>query len=641
MKPLLILGRYAGFCYGVASALNMVYNHIHLEKLCTYGDIIHNKQVINDLKSKGVEVIENIDDANGRTVAIRTHGISKAIYDYMDKNNIKYIDCTCKHVKKIHNIVLNASKKGLLVIVIGDCKHPEVAGIAGFSQNGAIVLNSKEQALNTVFDKSKKYCVVVQTTFIYENYIQILNILKEAGIELEEINNTICNATSNRQYEAESISKNVDIMLVIGDKKSSNTVKLFEICYKNCKKTFLIETIDDLVLNNLNLNGKIGITAGASTPPDTIKGALIKMNELDKSQTQTQTFEEMLGESITTLHTGDIVKGTVIQVSNGEVSVNLGYKSDGIIPRSEFSEDQTIDPSEIVKPGDPIEVFVVRVNDGEGNVMLSRKKIEANKSMVLLEAAYNEKTVVSGKVIEIVKGGLIALVGGVRIFVPSSQASNRYVEDLSVFIGKEFNFNIIEFDKSKRRIVGSRKNLAAIEQAESKERVFNTIAVGQKIKGIVTRIVEFGAFVDVGGVDGLVHISELSWSRIPKVQDVLKEGDQVTVCVLAVDKEKGKISLSLKNVEGDPWNNIAEKYPVGQVISGKVVRMVPFGAFIELEEGLDGLVHVSQIAKNHVEKPEDVLSIGENINVKVIGIDPENKRISLSKKAADLAEQTA
>lgn len=627
---MVLLGKHAGFCYGVDLALKTVYNHCELEKLCTYGPVIHNKHIVDELAGKGVEVINDLKDAGDRTVVIRAHGIPKQDYDFMSENGIKFLDCTCPNVKEIHKIVEREYSQGKTVIIVGDENHPEVKGINGFAENTALVVNSTENI--PTLNPGKPHILVIQTTFIRENFENILNILKKSGTDIT-IYDTICNATAVRQNEAVEIAKQVDVMLILGDKQSSNTQKLHEICAKHCGKTFLAESIADFELNNFNSNDKIGITAGASTPPVIIKEAFFTMSELENTTNPEQSFSEMLDESFVTLHTGDVVKGTVIQVSNGEVSVNLGYKSDGVIPRSEFSDDNSIDPANQVKPGDEIEVFVVRVNDGEGNVTLSKKKVDANKNMSELEAAFTEQRVVSGKIIDIVKGGLIALINEVRVFVPSSQISNRFVEDLTQFKGQTLNFNIIDFDKDRRRIVAGRKALSTQELNEKREKVFAELKEGQTVEGVVTRIVDFGAFVDIGGVDGLIHISELSWGRVSKVTDVLSIGNKVTATVLAVNPEKGKISLSLRSVENDPWANINERFPVGKVVTGKVVRMVPFGAFIELADGLDGLMHISQISDKHIEKPEDVLSVGETVEVAVTAIDPESKRISLSKKA--------
>ena len=637
----------AGFCFGVKRAIEMAYEAIGVEpKLYSYGQLIHNKTVTDDLASKGLEIVENLDGLTEGTSLIRSHGVGKALYDEAEAKGLKILDGTCPFVKKIHNIVHEKLANGMGIIIVGDGTHPEVIGINGWCENTAVILEDEEAAKTKEIPEKDRYAVVVQTTFRQAKFDKILEILQDRGVNME-IHNTICSATEKRQTEAEELSKTVDKMIVIGGKNSSNTQKLVEICAKNCGNTVHIETICDLVLNNFGKDDKIGITAGASTPPAIIKEVVVTMSEALENAVQNlggseeATFEQMLEESLVTLHTGDVVKGTVIQVVNEEVSVNLGFKSDGIIARGEFSSDPTVIPSKTVQPGDEIEVFVVRVNDGDGNVMLSRKRIEAQKGIEEIEAAYNEKAVVTGTVTSVVKGGLIAVVNGVNVFIPSSQVSNRFIEDLSVFNGQELEFNIIEVDRVKRRFIGGRKALVEQEIAAKRAALFETIQAGSRVNGTVSRLTDFGAFVDLGGVDGLIHISEMSWGRISNPKEVLKEGQEVEVFVLDVDKEKGKISLSLKDADKNPWKLAAEKYAVGSIVEGKVVRMVPFGAFVELEPGVDGLVHISQIANKHVVKPEDELKVGEVINVKVLEVNPEQKKISLSKRQADAPVEEA
>ena len=635
------LAASAGFCFGVKRAIEMAYAEIEKndgEPLYSYGPLIHNKEVTNDLDAKGLHIIESLEGVDKGTVVIRSHGVGKFLYDALEEKGMKMVDGTCPFVKKIHTIVNEAWNEGKNVIIAGDSKHPEVMGINGWCGNSAVILESPEEAQAAELDPDKEYAVVVQTTFRQSKFDDMIEILKEKGLNLD-ISQTICSATEKRQKEAMELSQNVDKMIVIGDKKSSNTQKLVEICRKNCENTVHIETICDLVLKNFSGGDRIGITAGASTPPAIIKEVVVTMSENVK--VEEMSFEQMLEESLVTLHTGDVVKGTVIQVVGEEVSVNLGFKSDGVIPRGEFSRDTTVVPSQVVKAGDEIEVFVVRVNDGDGNVLLSRKRIEEQKGMEDIEKAFNEKTVVTGTVTDVVKGGLIAIVNGVRVFIPSSQVSNRFIEDLSVFKGQELDFNIIEMDRVKRRIIGGRKALVEQEIAAKKAALFETIEAGAKIAGTVSRLTDFGAFVDLGGVDGLIHISEMSWGRISNPREVLKEGQAVEVFVLDVDKEKGKISLSLKDANMNPWTLAVEKYAVGTVVEGKVVRMVPFGAFVELEPGVDGLVHISQIANKHVVKPEDELKVGEVINVKVLEVNSEQKKISLSKRQAEAPVEEA
>lgn len=577
------LAESAGFCFGVKRAIELAYAEIEKkngEPLYSYGPLIHNKEVTNDLDQKGLHIIESLDGVEKGTVVIRSHGVGKFLYDALEEKGMQAVDGTCPFVKKIHTIVHDAWQQGKQVIIAGDGKHPEVMGINGWCENSAVILENPEEAAAAELDTEKEYAVVVQTTFRQSKFDAMLDILREKGLKLD-ISQTICSATEKRQKEAMELSQMVDKMIVIGDKKSSNTQKLVEICKKNCENTVHIETICDLVLKNFSSGDKIGITAGASTPPAIIKEVVVTMSE-ENVKVEEMSFEQMLEESLVTLHTGDVVKGTVIQVVGEEVSVNLGFKSDGVIPRGEFSRDTTVVPSQVVKAGDEIEVFVVRVNDGDGNVLLSRKRIEEQKGMEDIEKAFNEKTVVTGTVTDVVKGGLIAIVNGVRVFIPSSQVSNRFIEDLSVFKGQELEFNIIEMDRVKRRIIGGRKALVEQEIAAKKAALFETIAVGAKIAGTVSRLTDFGAFVDLGGVDGLIHISEMSWGRISNPREVLKEGQAVEVFVLDVDKEKGKISLSLKDANMNPWKLAVDKYAVGTIVEGKVVRMVPFLSLIHI-----------------------------------------------------------
>lgn len=632
------LAKSAGFCFGVKRAIEMAYAQIEKGELTySYGPLIHNKEVTGDLEKKGVSIIDTLDGITEGSVLIRSHGVGKFLYDALEEKGLGVVDGTCPFVKKIHDIVKEQYDLGKTILLVGDGKHPEVIGINGWCENEAIILQTVAEAKELQLEETKQYAIVVQTTFRQNLFDEIVSAIKKQEIDIK-IFQTICSATEKRQVEASELSKKVDKMIVIGDKKSSNTQKLVEICEKNCKNTKHIETICDLVLKFYEKSDIIGITAGASTPPAIIKEVVVSMADVVENVELLEdgmSFAEMLEASLVTLHTGDVVRGTVIQMVGEEISVNLGYKSDGVIPRGEFSSDTTVLASESVKVGDEIEVFVVRVNDGDGNVLLSRKRIEAQKGLEEIEVAYNEKAVITGLVTEVVKGGLIAVVNGVRVFIPSSQVSNRFIEDLSVFKGKELDFNIIEMDRVKRRYIGGRKALVEKEISAKRAALFETIVSGVKATGTVSRLTDFGAFVDLGGVDGLIHISEMSWGRITNPKEVLKEGQTVEVFILDVDKEKGKISLSLKDSEMNPWKIAVEKYAVGTIVEGKVVRMVPFGAFVELEAGVDGLVHISQIANKHVVKPEDELKVGEIISVKVLEVNAEQKKISLSKRQAE------
>ncbi|MCL1995750.1 MAG: bifunctional 4-hydroxy-3-methylbut-2-enyl diphosphate reductase/30S ribosomal protein S1 [Defluviitaleaceae bacterium] len=632
----IILAKTAGYCIGVKTAVDKLYQQIEQGEtnLVTYGPIIHNKHVTQDLAKRGVHAIESMESLNGiaGTVVIRTHGIPPKVYDYMEGNNISYKDYTCPFVKKIHRIVQNEYAKGRNIIIIGNAAHPEIIGINGFAKDTSITVQTLKQAQELQLEQDKNYSVVVQTTFHIENFEKIVEVLKNKAENIE-IYNTICSATTERQIEAGELSKKVDKMIVIGDKSSANSNKLYEVCKENCENTYFIENIDEIELNIFETRDKIGITAGASTPAAVIKEAVTKMSKLE-NDTQ-QTFEEMLDSSLITLHTGDVVKGTVLQITNNEISVNLNYKSDGIVARDELSDDPNADPKEMFSVGDEIEVYVMKVNDGDGNVILSHKRIEEQKNVATIETAFKEKTVLKGKVVDVVKGGLMARINGVKVFVPSSQVSSRFVDDLHKFKGQDLDFHIIEFNRERRRMVAGRKELAQQEEQRKKQEAIAQLEVGMEVEGTISRMVGFGVFVDLGNIDGLIHITELSWNRNKKPSSLFNVGDHVKARVLKIDVEKLKISLSIKDMLGDPWNDAKEKYPIGSIVVGRVVRMVKFGAFVELESGVDGLIHISQISKNHVSRTEDILRIGQDVHVKIIDLDKENKKISLSKKEAD------
>ncbi len=623
----IIVAKSAGFCYGVNRAVKTVYEQLENTKVVTLGEIIHNKVVTSDLSIKGANVINDLDEYTGGTLIIRTHGVTEEIINNINEKNICYNDCTCPDVKRIHKIVEEKSKDGFDIIVVGNEVHPEVEGILGWCKSNTTVISDETDSKIDGLQKDIKYFVVAQTTYNSEMFENVIKKLNEKKINIS-YKNTICNATEVRQKEAIEISKKVNVMIVLGDKKSSNSTKLFELCKKNCKNTYFIESITDLQLKFICNSGNIGITAGASTPQAIIKEAILFMSEQLE-----QSFEEMLKQQEeTALRPRATVTGTVIKVVGDEVFVNVNYKSDGIIPYGEFSKDPEVKPTDVVKPGDEIDVYVLTLNDGEGNVKLSRKKVEDMKSFYELEEIYENKEVVKGKVVRTVNGGLIANINTVDVFVPASQISATFVRDLKQFVDKEFDFNIIEFNKAKGKVVAGRKELAIAEENKRKEEIYAKITEGTVVEGVVRRVVDYGAFVDIGGVDGLVHISELAWNRVKKVTDIVNVNDKVEVKILEINQEKGKIALSLKAVTPNPWDLVTEKYPVGSVVEGTVVRIVDFGAFVDIEPGIDALLHISQISNEHTEKVEDVLTVGQNIKAEVIELDLANKKISISAK---------
>jgi len=463
-----------------------------------------------------------------------------------------------------------------------------------------------------------------------EKYDEIYEIIKKKFANTLKFD-TICNATEKRQREAREIYGTVDIMIVIGGKNSSNTQKLYEICSENCPLTYKIETVAELPPLDIKNINTIGITAGASTPDWVIKEVIKTMEEMMNKHENEMSFKEAFEESeVNSLRAGEIVKGRIIGYNTSEVFVDLGYKADGTISMEEFLDDPDFDPEKDLKEGDEILVYITKVNDGEGNVSLSKKRVDLMLGMEEIEEAFNEKKPLEAVVKEVVNGGVVANYKGVRVFIPASQMDEHFVKDLNEFLNKKVKFEILEMSKNKRRVVGSRKNVLEKEKAEKLEEFWNNVEVGKEYTGTVKSLTNFGAFVDLGAVDCLIHLSELSWKKISKPSDVLKVGQKVTVRILGFDREKQKVSLGYKKAEENPWYNIDKKYSVGDIVEGKIIRLVPFGAFVEFEEGVEGLVHISQISNVHLAKPDEVLSVGQVVKMKVLEVNPELKKISLS-----------
>lgn len=629
------VAKSAGFCYGVKRAVDAVYEKLEENghgKIATLGHLIHNRQVVEDLQQRGVTVYESVEDIeNDAELIIRTHGITKKALDIIKSKNIKYYDLTCPFVAKIHKIVEEHYLNGYQIVIVGDANHPEVVGINGWCENSAVILYSCD---DVIFDKiaQKKVCIVAQTTINREIFEQIVQFIKKTCKEVLFFD-TICNATKNRQTETLELSRKSDVMIVIGGKQSSNTRKLYEISKENCPDTFYIETFEQLP-QNINLtNKKIGITAGASTPSRIIEEVLSTM----------ENFEQLLEENLKTLNTGEVVTGTVIEVRNNEVIVDLGFKSDGILTLDNLTDDPTLKPSDIVKVGEEIEVYIVGVNDAEGKTVLSRKKVLAKKNWEKIKAAFEAKEILEGKVIQAVKGGVIALTDGSKVFIPARQASAKFVQDLTTLVGETVKYRIIELDERRQRVVGSVRSVLDEERKAVEEKFWAGVEVGKQYTGTVKSITNFGAFVDIGGVDGLVHISELSWSKIKHPSEIVNEGDVVTVYIKDFNAETKKISLGYKKQEDNPWVIAENKYKVNDVVSCKIVRMMPFGAFAEIIPSVDGLIHISQIANERINKPEDVLTIGQVVDAKITDAKWEDKKISLSIKAllAPAAEDAA
>lgn len=656
----------AGFCFGVNRAVKMAEETVNNYKdkdIYSLGPIIHNKDVVEDFEKKGLKIIDDISELKENDVLIiRAHGVPKAIYDKAEEKNIIIVDATCPFVKKIQNKVSNFTEEGFSTVIVGDRDHPEVIGIKGWNGESIVVGDESEAEK---LDLKGKVCVVAQTTLVKEKWDRICNIIKEKAPGCE-ISNTICSATSERQQEGKKIAGEADVMIVIGDPHSSNSQKLYQICKQDCKNTYFIEnakqidkewltnkklghgnqktevgsrdTVADNDFNcqlstvNRQLDFKVGITAGASVPQHIIKEVVNAVNDLEKQNGEEMSFGELLEGSVKRIESGEVLKGRVIRVSHNEIFVDLGYKADGIIPYEEFSDNPEEKPSELYKVGDEIDVYVIKVNDGEGNVLLSRKRIEYLKGWDRIEEAYKNGELLNGIVNEVVNAGAIVLVTGVRVFIPASQFSDKPGTDLLQYIKKPVAIKIIDFNRQKKKVIGSRKAVILKEKEELAKKRWETIEIGQTVKGTVKRLADFGAFVDIGGIDGLIHISELAWGKIKHPSEVVSEGQEVEVTITDINKEKGKVSLSYKKTLDNPWEVGIKNYNAGDVIKGKVVNMMPFGAFVEFAAGLTGLVHISQISDKRIGKPQEVLNLGQEVEAKITEIDMEKKKISLSIK---------
>ena len=651
----IIVAESAGFCFGVNRAINILYKLIDEKKpACTLGPIIHNMQMVNELREKGVRTIDKISEAKeNETIVIRSHGVPQSIVDEINERHLDYIDATCPFVSKIHKIVSETDDDSI-VIIAGDKNHPEVQGIMGHCKSKCYTFKNQEelQELFSIIPQKnyKTIKIVAQTTFDLKEWEKSLKSLKNVYTNTK-IFDTICNATSIRQREAANISKSVDLMFVIGDKHSSNSFKLYSICSSNCENTFFIETADELPLEMVKKADSIGVTAGASTPARIIKEVLDKMSEVNTSSVNENelSFEEMLEESLKSMNTNERVMGTVMSIApNGDVSVDVGRKQAGFIPKDEISYDPTVTAQDVLKVGDEVELLIMKTNDQEGTIMLSKKRVDAQKNWEELEALNGSDEIFTGKVIEAVNGGIIVMLKDNRIFIPASQATLSRDEDPSALVGKEVQYRLLEVSRKgrRKRAIGSIKSVLKEKRAEEKAKLLETLAVGNHYKGVVKSLTRYGAFVDIGGVYGMIHISELSWSRIKHPSEVVNVGDEVEVYIKDINEETKKISLGYKKEEDNPWFILKNEYPVGSVVKCKIVGLTTFGAFANIIPGIDGLIHISQIANKRIDKPQDVLSVGQEVEAKIIAIDFDKKRVSLSMRAllpeeADKAEDTA
>lgn len=641
-----IIAEKSGFCFGVKRAVEIAINEKskHKKNIYTLGPLIHNNDVVSFLKGKGIYPIDLKDiDAleKGDVIIIRSHGIAKHDLNVLQNKGFTIVDATCPNVLNIQKKAELYSERGYGIIIIGDSTHPEVIGINGWCGNKAVITKNGNGLMNL----PAKVCVLCQTTEKFEDFKNALNKIIELTKEII-IFNTICSSTETRQQCADDLSKKVDAMVVIGSKFSSNTTKLYEICKKNCSDTIHVENsgeIPDNIIKEKN-KLKIGVTAGASTPEWIIKEAVLKMSDDEKMEINEQSEQNeqlaFMEQNDRQISVGMITKGEVISVGEKQAFLNIGYKIDGILPLGEVTENENADLNDFLKVGQEIETKVVSRRNEDGYVVLSRIELEREQASKSIRDAKENKTILNVLITQAVNGGLVASYKGVRIFIPASHIELYHVEDLSIYVGKEIDVNIIEIKEERKstRIVASRRDILKQEKAEKEEETWNTLEKDTIVDGEVKRLTNFGAFVEINGVDGLLHVSEISWGRVEKPGDVLKIGDKIKVYILNVDKENKKVSLSMKKLTEDPWNNADIKYPAGNIVLGKVMRFAPFGAFVQLEPGVDGLVHISQISHNRINKPEDALKIGETVKAKILDVNKDSKKIGLSIKQVDEIE---
>ena len=621
----------AGFCFGVKRALDMAERTAESSQAVSLGPLIHNQQVVKRLSERGIRVVNDLSEVTSdQALIIRSHGVGPSVYEGTENKGIRVVDATCPFVQKAQRLAAESAQLGRQVIVMGDKLHPEVQGILGWAGEQAIPIQTVEEAKKLPF--YPHLAVLAQTTQLAENFMRIVEELKLHTGDIT-VHNTICNATAERQKVARELAETVDVMVVVGGRNSANTRKLASICAER-SKTYLIETV--LELETIWFSGaeSAGLTAGASTPDWIIEEVYKKMSDMNENENQNENEMNMASwlEGLQKIHLGARVSGTVVKITREEIFVDIGWKCEGVIPLNEFSIQQT-SLEDHVSIGDTVSAVVIRVENEEGYTVLSKRKADEEGAHERLEKVAESKEEIQAKVVEVVKGGLVVDVG-LRGFVPASQIQLSYVEDLNQFLGQTLRLRLIEFDASKRKVVLSQKIILEEEKAIKRDQLLETLKEGDLVSGIVRRMADFGVFVDIGGMDGLLHISDISYSRIKHPSDVLSIGDEVEVQVLRLDHQTGKLALGLKQLKESPWVQAGVNYPLGSIIQGKVARITPFGAFVALGEGVDGLVHISQLSEQRVNKVEDVLKVGDMVTAKVIQCNPEEKRISLSIREA-------
>ena len=634
---------HAGFCFGVQRAVDAAYEELRQSAqdgvfLYCLGQLIHNKAVMEKLQGQRLVTIQSIEEAPpGSRVLIRAHGEPPETYRKAEEKGIRLIDATCPYVARIHEEARNASSQGRCVFVIGDPAHPEVIGILGCADT-AVGAADTPAGVRTFSDllAGKAVTALAQTTITRETFNACCEVLRELCSDLH-VEDTICNASKLRQEAAERLAQESDAMVVIGDFGSSNSKKLYDICAKKCRFTVFVEKAGDLPLQELEKCCKIGVAASASAPKQIILEVIANMSEVLTNDQNTELYNEMvalMGEIDTKLPgRGEVITGTVVQVTNDYVVVNLGCKKDGMLPKEEVTLEDGQALKDAFKEGDEVQAKVIKTDDGDGNILLSKKKLQSGENWEEINAALDSKEVVNVTVLKEVKGGVIAAYKEVSGFIPMSQLADHYVENADEFIGKTLPVKVTRVDQRRNKAVFSHKAFLTEEKHKKIAEIWETLNVGDVVEGKVMRFTDYGAFVDIGGIDGLLHISEISWGKLRHPQEALQIGQVINVKILSMNPEKGKISLGLKQNAPEPWSVIDENYQEGDVVRGKVAQIKEYGAFVELAPGLDGLVHISEVAHKRVAKISDELQIGQEIDAKILEIDKEKRRISLSIKA--------
>ena len=627
----IIKAKTAGFCFGVDRGVKMTYGLVNEgHKVATLGPLIHNDQLVADLEAKGVITAGSVEEIpDGYEVVIRCHGVPETVYEKINTRGLVCHDATCPFVSKIHKIAREASEKGAVLLVAGDKNHPEVQGIIGHTKGEAFVFGNLDElkAWPGLQKPEKTVYAVAQTTFQVTKWLECSEFLKKSYTNAL-IFDTICNATWARQQEAEDLSQKCDLMVIIGGHHSSNTQKLVQVAARHTRAVS-VETAADLNPEWFKGVQTVGVTAGASTPSSIIEEVLNSMSEEIRDD---MSFEEMIEASMKPIFGGKVVKGVVTSISQNEIQVDIGTKHTGFVKLSELSDDPSAKAEDLVHVGDELDLVVEKVNDQEGIAYLSKKKLESRKGLEEIGKAFEEGTVLEGTVTESNKGGVVVLVKGVKVFVPRSQATMRRDEDYTKLVKQNVKLVITEF--SGRKIVGSINKVTAEANKAKAEEFWANVEIGKTYHGVVKSLTSYGAFVDIGGVDGLCHISELSWNRIKHPSEVVSVGDEIDVYVKDLDRDNKKVSLGYKKAEDNPWEKLKNEYPIGSVFTAPVVSITKFGAFVRILPGVDGLVHISEISNERVEKVSDVLSVGDEVTVKLQDVDFDKKRISLSMKAA-------